>query len=82
MMSDIFFYRLDHRHVYHGYEESMHIGTFFFREDVEKVIDELIVQPGFKSYPRSCFVVCKIIVDDYRWKKGFIHTEKGDFEIE
>lgn len=45
MMSDIFFYRLDHRHVYHGYEESMHIGTFLFREDVEKVIDELIVQP-------------------------------------
>lgn len=43
MMSDIFFYRLDHRHVYHGYEESMHIGTFLFREDVEKVIDELIV---------------------------------------
>lgn len=82
MMNNVIFYRLCHRHIYHGYEESMHIGTFLSREDTEKVIDELIKQPGFISYPRSCFIVSKVIVDDYRWKKGFIHTEKGDLEIE
>ena len=79
-MNDVF-YRLDHRHTYQGYEESMHIGTFSSYKDVDRVIDELIDQPGFKSNLRSCFIVSKIIVDDYGWRKGFIHTGKGDIEI-
>ncbi len=80
-MSRRLFYRLDHRHIFSNCEETMHIGTFSSYENADKVIDELVNQPGFELFPRSCFIITKVEVDDYLWKNGFISTQAGDKEI-
>ncbi len=81
-MSKKLLYRLDHKHAFSNYEESMHIGTFSSYENADKVIDELVKRPGFVLFPRSCFIITKVEVDDYLWKNGFISTKEGDKEIE
>lgn len=81
-MNEEYLYRVDHKHVLSDYEESMHIGTSSSYENANKVIDELLIKPGFSLFPRSCFKVTKVIIDDYDWRKGFVKTEEGDRRIE
>lgn len=77
----VILYRLDHICKINGYENRCHIGTFSSKTNIEIVIDELISKPGFCLYPRSCFIIKEVIVDEYSWKKGFTKEQNEDIEI-
>ena len=57
------FYRLDHYHNNYGYDQRLHIGTFSSIENVEAAIKILILQQGFKEFPREAFKITKVEVD-------------------
>jgi len=74
-------YRLEHNHYTDGYLQNIYIGLFSSKMEAEKIIDKLIIQPGFKLHPKICFNIIEIIVDDYYWKKGFYRENENDIEI-
>ena len=74
-------YRLKHKHYTDGYLQIIYIGLFSSKEKAENIVDELIIQPGFKLHSRSCFEITKIILNDFNWKKGFYKVENDDIEI-
>ncbi|WP_455584811.1 hypothetical protein [Bacteroides sp.] len=75
------FYKLDYKHPTRAGLEEISIGFFSSYDVIDKVIQDRMNKPGFKDYPRSCFVITEVIVDDFGWKNGFAKTEKGDVEI-
>ena len=76
------FYRLDHFHSINGHFLESNIGTFSSYNLAESCIVILINKPGYNLYPRSNFVITKVILGNIHWEKGFVKTESGDFEIE
>jgi len=81
MINMNYLYRLEHNHYTYGYLQHIYIGIFSSKEEAEKIIEELIIKPGFKLHPRSCFIIKEVIIDDFIWKKGFLKTIEGDIEI-
>lgn len=75
------FYKLDYRHPTQVGFEEISIGFFSSYEEINKVIENRMTKPGFKRYSRRCFIITEVVVDEYRWKKGFLKTPKGDIEI-
>lgn len=75
------FYKLDYRHPTRLGFEEISIGFFSSLEVIEKIVDDRIVKSGFKDYPRNCFIVTEVTVDDFGWRKGFIQEPGGDIEI-
>lgn len=71
-------YTLDHSYsIDEIYTTRKFIGVFSSWEEANKVIDQFIILPGFKDYPRECFVIKKYIVDNYdEWKDGFTNEEQ------
>ena len=45
------------------------------------IINDRMLQPGFKEYSCDCFIVTEIFADEYRWKKGFESTKGRDIEL-
>ncbi len=72
-MEELEVYTLEHTYsVNEIYKTSKLIGLFSSWEEADKVIDQFIQLPGFREYPRSCFIITKHIVDDFdKWKDGF-----------
>ena len=56
------FYRLDHFHSINGHFLESNIGTFSSYNLAESCIDKLINKPGYNLYPRSNFVITKVIL--------------------
>lgn len=77
----ITFYRLDHYHPINGHPLENNIGIFSSYNLAESYIDKLINKTGYNLYPRSNFVITKVVLGDIQWKKGFLKTELGDIEI-
>lgn len=75
------FYRLDHYHLSDGHSLEVKIGTFSSYVLAESYIDKLINKPGFNLYPRSNFVITKVVLGNIYWANGFEQTENGDIEI-
>lgn len=70
-------YKIIYYNLYHVYEKEddeidKFIGVFESKEDIEKVIDALISQNGFKDYPRDCFEIHECMLNQYGWRTGFI----------
>lgn len=58
------------------YNESKFIGIFSSMKDINRAIDFSIQLPGFRDYPRDCFIVTKYLIDDYtKWIDGFNEEE-------
>lgn len=74
-------YRLEHLHNTDGYDQELYIGLFSSIEEVEKAIEQLIDQPGFKNHPRECFRISEKKVDMFEWKNGFETISGKDVEI-
>ena len=75
------FYKLDYRHPTRvGYEE-LPIVFFSSLDKVREIINDRMLQPGFKEYSCDCFIVTEIFADEYRWKKGFESTKGRDIEL-
>ncbi|NDV58951.1 hypothetical protein [Bacteroides sp. 519] len=72
-MEELKSYTLKHRYLVDEiYIESKFIGVFSSWEEADKAIDIFFVLPGFKDYPRDCFIIKEYIVNDYdKWKDGF-----------
>ena len=66
------FYRLDHFHSINGHFLESNIGTFSSYNLAESCIDKLINKPGYNLYPRSNFVITKVILGNIHWEKGFV----------
>ncbi len=64
------FYRLDHFHSINGHFLESNIGTFSSYNLAESCIDKLINKPGYNLYPRSNFVITKVILGNIHWEKG------------
>lgn len=74
-------YRLTHYHPLNGHLLESNIGTFSSYNLAESYVDKLINKPGYNLYPRSSFIITKVVLGDVHWKKGFIKTQLGDTEI-
>lgn len=74
-------YKLDFKHPTHVGFEEISIGFFSSYEIIDKIIEDRMSKPGFCLYPRSCFIIKEIIVDEYSWKMGFTKETNKDTKI-
>ena len=75
------FYKLDYRQQTLVGNEELSIGFFSSLDKVREIINDRMLQPGFKEYSCDCFIVTEIFADEYRWKKGFESTKGRDIEL-
>lgn len=53
--------------------EDKFLGIYSSNDKVQQAIGRYFALPGFKEYPRECFVVEKWEIDkDTTWKEGFV----------
>lgn len=78
-------YIVEHLHIlYDDVEDIKFLGIFSTKEKVEKAIQMLSKQPGFKDFPKIIddndiendviegFYIIKVVVDEIaEWKEGF-----------
>lgn len=76
------FYLLDHFHSINGHFQKVILELSLHITQLKVVQINLINKPGYNLYPRSNFVITKVILGNIHWEKGFVKTESGDFEIE
>lgn len=70
-------FNLEHIYEENGIDEIKFVGIFSSIIKAQAAIDFLFTKQGFNKYPKECFQIHEIRIDEFEWKEGFLSWEEA-----